>query len=103
MTKSTRLKDWRKLLRFLRTKFPISVPVIVKRIKMIKNDGITNFNGSQFHIYIASNNDYNVQAHSLIHEYSHAKVIDEAYQHKGKWGEVHAEIYEAWEKWDNEE
>ena len=94
---------WRDILKLLRKNFPISRPVNVRRVKLTKNNGVTYFDSRSFHVYINSNQSKDSQIDSLIHEWAHVRAIDEAFQHKGRWGELHGEIYDIWEKWDNEE
>jgi hypothetical protein len=95
---------WKGLLKMLRKTFPISCKVVVRRVpKTWQNaHGTTNFvNNSKFYVYINNNYSADSQIDTLLHEWAHVKAIDEAMQHKGKWGELHGEIYQAWENWDN--
>ena len=94
---------WKELLKLLRKNFPIERSVSVHRLKILKNNGVTTFKDNSFIIYINSEQSSEGQIDSLLHEWAHVRAIDEACQHKGRWGELHGEIYEIWEKWDNEE
>lgn len=95
------IKLWRNLLKMLRQNFPTIRPVVVKRVNKKDSESTTFFDSHQYNIYISTNQSVSAQIDSLLHEYAHAKAIDEACQHHGRFGSLYGEIYQAWEKWDN--
>jgi len=76
------------------------VPVIVRRYPSKKNHGITHFDGRKFYIRIDSEGDDATQLETLLHEYSHALTINDAYNHKEPWAQNYSKIYTAWEALD---
>jgi hypothetical protein len=89
-------KEWRALIRFLKKRFPLRVPVGVVRRPYKKLSGWTVLAVDRFVIRVSTEQDVQAQIDTLLHEWAHAKAIDEAYAHKGRWGEIHGEIYDAW-------
>jgi Zn-dependent peptidase ImmA (M78 family) len=96
---------WRQIIRMLKDKYPISVPISIHRKHIPKKtnaNGTTTFNGSKIQIIIDSSRHHNERVHDLLHEWGHALAIDEAFSHKGRWGTLHGEIIDGWEKWNDE-
>jgi hypothetical protein len=91
-------KLWRKLLRKLRTNFPIDGIVIVKRRKNKKNFGATRFDGRKYSICIDSGSSESCQVDTLLHEWAHVRMIDESFTHSNGWGIQYANIYDSWVK-----
>lgn len=89
------VNKWRTLIKNLRTYYPVSVPVVVRRVKM-KDCARTNFNGCRFSITINKDQPSIGLIDSLLHEWSHCLAIEEAYQHDGRWSIIFGEIYEDW-------
>lgn len=100
---SPTVHNWKDLIRTMRKKFPTSVPVYVRRLKMVKHHGRTYPHDDKYIIHINSNQDADAQKDALLHEWAHAVAIDEACQHKNRWGEIYSQIYEVWETWDNKD
>lgn len=93
--------SWRALLRMLRQNFPIERPIVVKRIKKKKDNGTLSFYNNKFYIYIDTTQSAEGQIDSILHEWAHARAIEEACEHAGTWGEHYGHIYQTWEKWDD--
>jgi hypothetical protein len=89
------VNKWRTLTKNLRTYYPLSVPVVVRRVKM-KDCARTNFDGYQFKIRISTDQPDIGLIDSLLHEWAHCLAIEEAYQHDGRWSAIFGEIYEDW-------
>jgi hypothetical protein len=90
-----KLGKFRALIKNLRRHFPLDFKVKVER-RPIKDYGFTTFNGASFSIRISRNLDWGGTIDALLHEWAHAKAIEEAYQHDGTWAQMHGRIYEAW-------
>ncbi len=99
---SMTVREFRLLLRKLRTNFPIECPIVVVRRPGKCNLGLTTFNGRQFRIRISSNQPHQVQFDTLLHEWAHALAIAESYAHGERWGILLANIYDAWARDFNE-
>jgi hypothetical protein len=89
---------WRALILFLRTKWPISCPVVVRRYPSKKVCGRTVFDGGRFRICVSTLQDGGGQKDTLLHEWAHAYAIDQAYHHDARWGAIYSDIYSTWEK-----
>lgn len=89
-------KEWKALIKQLKTRFPVSMPVEVRRCPAKRNAGITSFDGDTYRIRIDSTQDVDGQVDSLLHEWAHMLAIDLSYQHKGMWGVLYAQLHEAW-------
>lgn len=89
-------KRWRALIRFLRARSPTRFPVRVVRRPYRRLCGWTTLESDYFLIHVSTEQDSQAQVDTLLHEWAHAKAIDEAYAHRGRWGEIHGEIYDAW-------
>ena len=88
--------EWRALVGALRKRFPVEQPVVVRRCQSKNNNGMTRFDGRTFRVRIASNQPRDSLIDSLLHEWAHVRMIDNAYRHDGQWGVVYAEIYNSW-------
>lgn len=95
-------KRWKILVKLLKKHYPISLPLSIRRRKFNGDCGYTSFNGAKIIIEINANHGYVTQEETLLHEYAHAMVIDEAYCHKGRWGVFYGEIFDSWGKWELE-
>lgn len=96
-------KEFRQIVAWLRKTFPVSSPVVVKRYPAKKNHGMTRYDGRKFYIRIDSNQETSGQLDTLLHEWSHAVAMDEAYSHKERWAQIYGLIYTAFEKADDPE
>ena len=86
--------EWRALVRKLRKHFPLSLEIIARRRRMKRACGVTTFNGYNFRIYIDSGMCREGQVDALIHEWAHARAIDQAYSHCDAWGMNYVELYD---------
>lgn len=86
-------QEFRKIVAWLRKNFPIDSGVVVKRALSKKCHGITYWNGQQFYIRIDSQQDDASQIDALLHEWSHAVAINDAYNHREPWGIIYAKIF----------
>lgn len=89
-------KDWVALIRKLKRAFPLEGTVRVIRRPYKRDCGYTTFDGELFTIRVDSRMSYQTQVDTLLHEWAHARAIQEAYCHRGRWGEIHGEIYQSW-------
>jgi hypothetical protein len=90
--------EWRRLIKFLRTEFPIDAPIKVVRIPLKRNSATTIFNGSSFRITISSELSTEAMADALIHEFAHVLCLSEAYQHGENWSKFYGRIYSKYEQ-----
>lgn len=90
-------EHWRKTIRFLRQTYKTSIPVSIRRVKRQKDAGATFFDGYTLTIKIRTEQSWEGQIDSLLHEYAHVCAIDEACRHEGRWGEFFGKIYQGWE------
>jgi len=88
--------EWKRLIRFLRKEAPVAQKVRIRRRPIGFDDGWVVFNGSDYLISINSRLPWSGQVDALLHEWAHVCAIEEAYRHKGRWGQIHGDIYEAW-------
>jgi len=95
MSKKISTQEWRALLKMLRTNFPVSRQIVVRRVKQQDCETVL-FDGKCYRIYVNSILDRQSQIDSLIHGFVHVLCIDEAYDHKGRWGQVYSEVYSKW-------
>lgn len=93
-------KEWRALIRKLRKHFPVEQPVKVLRRAVGPKAaiGLTTFNGTAYRIRIKSNQDWQSQVDSLLHEFAHILAIEEAFGHQERWPVLYGKIYDAWTK-----
>lgn len=92
------IKEWRALIRKLRKRFPVGCPVKVIRRAVKCDCGLTVFDGRRFRVRINALLDIQGQVDTLLHEWAHLLAIEEAYEHYGRWAEMHGKIYDAWQK-----
>jgi len=91
-------KNFRALVKQLRTSFPISSTVIVRRSQAKKNCGNTTFDGNCYRIRIQSNQSTTSQIDTLLHEWAHVCAMEAAYKHEASWALLFGQIYDAWTK-----
>lgn len=92
MNKVTRNRVLRDNLIWLNAKFPLAAEVKV-RFKKQNHHGECCFDGRDFVINLKLDlTSYELQA-TLIHEWAHAKVIENSFSHDSNWGIMHAAIY----------
>ena len=92
-------QKWRALIRNLRKHFPVEEEVTVRRRRLGgKNTplGLTTFNGRSYWVRINSNQDWAGQVDALLHEWSHVRCVEAAYQHGPTWSTSYGEIYSLW-------
>lgn len=89
-------REWRSLIHELRTHFPVQGTVTVVRRPVKCDCGLTTFDGSNYRIRVNSNQEDQGQIDTLLHEWAHTLAIDEAFEHRGRWAELHGIIYDAW-------
>ena len=92
------MKDysWRTRISFLRKRFPVVTPVIIRRRQPKKDCGSTLFNGREYHITIDGSMPTYAQYDALMHEWAHVQAIEQAYRHEGPWGVLYAAIHEGY-------
>lgn len=90
-------KEWKRLVKRLRQRFPIDAKVSVRRVKLKKDAGFTWFDGERYHIRIDKSLGPDAQTDTLLHEWAHALTMEEAYRHKASWGINYAKVYDSWE------
>lgn len=88
-----RTQQWRALLKHLRCTFPVDGIVHVRRYPSKNYQGSTRFDGRCYYVRIDSKQDYCSQVDSLLHEWAHVCLIEQAYKHEGAWGAMYAKIY----------
>ena len=87
-------KQWRRLLKQLREGFPISRRVKVRRRRIVKICGKSTFDGTMYYIEIDSGLMTESQVDTILHEWAHVRLMDAAFNHDARWGEMYASIYE---------
>jgi len=92
--------EWRRLVKWLKSAFPLQLPIYIRRKKKLKDFGYTYFDGNTIHIEILIDKSFDTMKDSLLHEYAHAVALSEVYSHKGCWGTLYGEIYQKWEIWN---
>jgi len=89
---------WIEIIRLLKKIYPL----YIRRLTKMSNAGETYFDNIKYEIRINSLQSPDGQIDTLLHEYAHAKSIDDTLAHKGEWGKNYAEIYQNWEKFNSE-
>jgi hypothetical protein len=91
-------QKWREIIRWLRKDFPVNVKVIRRSSK--KYLGLTtSLKGRCHYIYIDSQQNFDSQVSTLLHEWAHARTALEQNKIHGKlWALEHGRIWNEWEK-----
>ena len=80
----------------LQSVIPISFPVrMVRKRDKDGPDGTAAFDGASITVTINSVLSVSSQIDTLVHEYAHAMMMDEAYRHGPMWGEKFSTAYNA--------
>lgn len=94
-------KKLRSLLRKLRKFFPVDLPVVIRRRKMVNCGNALICNGTHYRINLNSKHCDITQKDTLLHEWPHLIVFMEEVSepdHGKRWAYWYGKIYTAWEK-----
>lgn len=101
---------WRSLIRWLKRKCPLSLPVKVSIVSKLtiggeRVDGVAwqTYDGARYWIRVrAELNDSEMYA-TLYHEWAHLMQYDRMNWHDDLWAKCHGETYRAYEEWLKED
>ena len=97
---------WRKLLAWLRRNFPTKLPVTVRRVPYLRKReqclGCCIREEDGFTILIDANKPFYVQAETVCHEWTHARIweYEQTMDHNDHYWIQYGEIYRLWDAWD---
>lgn len=98
------MKQFKSLVKFLRSNCPLAFPVEVRRVAIKHHDGLCLKKCDRFLIKINKNLDEIRAIETLLHEWSHARAWKYIYDslsqeefenisHDASWGVAYAEVY----------
>lgn len=90
-------KEWKRAVTIIRKVAPVDIKVDIRRYPCKKYDGSTRFNGSKAYVRINSKATIGMQVDTLLHEWAHVLMFNEAFTHGPTWGQFHASLYSATE------
>jgi hypothetical protein len=92
------LGRWRWLIRQLHIHFPVECEVTVVRRSLKTSCGMTTYCGRRYQITVNSDQEWQGQVDTLLHEWAHVVTIEKSYSHGSGWAGNYAEIYCACER-----
>lgn len=89
------MKEYRKVVRLLKQKFPLEFPVNVRRLQLSKLDGDCQLKNNSFLIRIDRDLEEHEAIEVVIHEYAHAIAWDRCHNdlHCDEWGKAYSRVY----------
>lgn len=88
----------RKRVKRLKEHISLTIPVSVRFAavsqKPYKTCAITTFDGATIHIRIHPQQSYASAVDALLHEWAHARVLCQAFEHGEAWGKEYAKAFE---------